>query len=120
MAIHYTSKVDGGILFVTASGFDENLEEVQSYGMGIIGLCKESGVTHVLCDERALEYRLGTIDTYQAGKFISEQAPAVARVAIVCNPGFLSDMGFFEDVVVNRGLALHFFRDIDTAREWLS
>ncbi|NTW68821.1 MAG: hypothetical protein HGB23_03095 [Chlorobiaceae bacterium] len=120
MAIHYTAEVQGEILCVTASGFDENLEDVLNYGMGIIGLCQQSGVTLVLCDETALEYQLGTLDTYEAGKFISEHVPAVARVAIVCNPKFFSDAEFFEDVVVNRGLTLHFSSNIETAKCWLT
>jgi hypothetical protein len=30
----------------------------------------------ILCDERDLEYRLSTVDTYLAGEFISSRAPA--------------------------------------------
>ncbi|EAT58988.1 hypothetical protein [Chlorobium ferrooxidans] len=119
MAIQYTAEVKDDILFVTARGFDENLEDVQNYGRGIIDLCKQSGVTLVLCDETALEYRLGTLDTYEAGKYMSENVPILARVAIVSNPEFFSDAEFFEDVVVNRGLTLRFFSDIDTSMHWL-
>lgn len=120
MAIHYTAEVQGEILCVTASGFDENLEDVLNYGTGIIGLCQQSGVTRVLCDETALEYRLGTLDTYELGKFISEHVPSVARVAIVCNPKFLTMTDFFEDVVVNRGLSFRFFVDFDSSKRWLT
>jgi len=74
----------------------------------------------VFCDETALEYRLGTFDTYQAAEFIAENVPALAKVALVCNAKFMSDASFFEDVVVNRGLTLRFFTDPEVAMRWLS
>ncbi len=119
MSIRYTTRVDGGTLFVTASGFDENLDEVKAYGMGVLGASQQSGVYRVLCDETALEYRLGTFDTYQAGQFLSQHVPAVAKVAIVCHPEYLSDARFFEDVVVNRGLRFRLFIDRECALNWL-
>ena len=120
MGITYTTKIDGDTLLVKTSGFDENLAEVQEYAMGIISACKESGVTHVLCDETELEYRLGTFDTYQAGEFLSTHVPAIVKVAIVCNPAFLSDASFFEDILVNRCLRFRVFTDTQSARQWLN
>jgi hypothetical protein len=120
MAITYTTEVDGETLFVKTSGFDESLAEVEEYAMGIIMACKESGIIHVLCDETELEYRLGTFDTYQAGEFLSTHVPAIVKVAIVCNPAFLSDASFFEDIVVNRCLRFRVFTDTQSARQWLN
>jgi len=119
MSIRFTTRVDGDILRVRASGFDESLADVQGYGMAILDACRLSGATRVLCDETALEYRLGTLDTYQAGEFLATHVPAVAKVAIVCNPASLYDAKFFEDVVVNRGLTLRVFTDTETATRWL-
>jgi hypothetical protein len=119
MAIHFTTTVEGDTLIARASGFDENLEDVQNYGMGLIQACSESGVTRVLCDERELDYRLSTIDTYQAGEFISANAPAVARAAIVCQPKCVADARFWEDVAVNRGLCVRVFTSLDEGRRWL-
>ena len=119
MSIQYTTRVDGDILFVCASGFDESLADVEGYGMGILSASLKRGASRVLCDETALEYRLGTLDTYQAGEFLATHVPAVAKVAIVCNPMFLHDAKFFEDVVVNRGLTLRVFTNTETARRWL-
>jgi hypothetical protein len=48
-----------------------------------------------------------------------KHVPAVAKVAVTCNPAFLPEASFFEDVVVNRGLSLRVFTDIETARTWL-
>jgi hypothetical protein len=119
MAIHFTTTVQDEILFVTASGFDENLAQVQEYGMAIITACLETGVTHILCNEIDLEYRLDIFDTFQAAEFIAANAPHVGRIALVCNPKYLADARFWEDVAVNRGLTARMFKDMDTAILWL-
>lgn len=41
MSINFTFEVDNDLLRVTASGKGDNLEEVQEYGMAIIGACIE-------------------------------------------------------------------------------
>lgn len=119
MAIHFTMDGDGDTLLVNASGFDESLEQVREYGMAIIAACVEGGFTHVFCDERELEYRLATIDTLDAAAFISEHAPRVGKIAIVCDPKGSADARFFEDVAVNRGLTVRAFKDPGGARHWL-
>ncbi|NTV99621.1 MAG: hypothetical protein HGA70_10725 [Chlorobiaceae bacterium] len=119
MGIHYTTNIEGDTLFVRACGFDENLEDVQNYSMGIIQACLEFDAQRVYCDETALEYRLKIVDTYEMGKFLSEAVPKIVKIAIVCNPAFLSDASFFENVVVNRGLQLRMFTDSEAARHWL-
>jgi len=119
MAIRYTTAVEGDTLLVHASGFDESLAEVEEYGLGVIRACQQVGVTRVLCNELELEYRLGTIDTFRAGEFISEHAPAVTRAAIVCNPKQIADARFWETVVVNRGLQVRVFTDTNAAARWL-
>lgn len=119
MAIHYDLTVQGDTLQARAWGFDESLEDVQSYGLALIDACREHGVTRVMCDERELDYRLNTFEHYEAAEFIAQQVPALAKVAIVCNPHCLPAADLYEDVVVNRGLMLRIFTDIDQARAWL-
>ena len=119
MAIHHDLTVKGDTLEARAWGFDESLEDVQSYGLAIIQACREQGVTRVLCDERELEYRLNTFEHYEAAEFIAQQVPAVAKAAIVCNPQSLPAADLYEDVAVNRGLMLRIFTDIDQAWAWL-
>ncbi len=119
MPINFTTTIQGNTLLVTASGFDESLAQVQEYGMAIIAACLQSGVTRILCDEVDLEYRLDTLDTFQAAEFIAANAPHVARIAIVCNPKFIEDARFWEDVAVNRGLTVRMFRDMVAATKWL-
>ena len=119
MAIHHDLTVKGDTLEARAWGFDESLEDVQSYGLAIIQACREQGVTRVFCDERELEYRLNTFEHYEAAEFIAQQVPAVAKAAIVCNPQSLPAADLYEDVAVNRGLMLRIFTDIDQAWAWL-
>jgi hypothetical protein len=120
MAISFTTTIEGCSLIVTASGFDENVNEVQAYGLAIIRACVGNNVTHVMCDETQLEYRLGTVDTYQAATYIAAQAPNVARVALVTRPQSMADARFWETVVVNRGLTARVFADVASARAWLA
>ena len=119
MAIRYEMTVEDDLLFVVASGFDVSLEEVQAYGMAVIGAAVEHQVTRILCDERELEYRLGTMDTFQAAKFLADYAPRVGRSAIVCNADSVRDARFWEDVSRNRGLQAAVFTDLPAARAWL-
>lgn len=120
MGIHYSAKVDGDVLVVTATGFDESADEVRQYGLWVIGEGKRTGVARILCDERELEYRLSTLDTYATAAFIAAEAPRLARVAIVCSPRSMDDARFFENVAVNRGLTVRAFEDIAEARAWVA
>ena len=119
MAIEYSIAVEGDTLLVDAWGFDESLTQVQEYGMALIAACVRYGVTRLLCNELRLEYRLGVVDTYRAAEFIAAEAPAVAWVAIVCDPKQVADACFFEDVAVNRGLTVRVFTELDAATDWL-
>jgi len=119
VAIKYDFSVDGPLLAVRASGFDESLEEVQDYGMAVIGVAVQSRAELILCDERELEYRLGTTETYRAGEYVARMAPRVVRVALVCSQAAYGDGRFWGDVTGNRGMQTRVFTDIDEARAWL-
>jgi len=119
MAISFESTVEDGVLYVTARGRDESMEEVLEYGASLIEKAAEAGVTHVLCDERQLEYALNTMQIFESAKQIAELVPRVAKVAIVCNPRDVDDGRFWETVAVNRGLQVSMGTDIEQARAWL-
>ncbi len=120
MAIEHSARLEGGLLVVKASGFDENIEQVREYGLWIIDEALRLDVTHILCDERDLEYRLSTLDTFAIASYIAEAAPRMAKIALACNPRFMADAVFWENVAVNRGLIVKVFKDIDDARAWLT
>ncbi len=119
MAIHYTMTIDGEMLVVHVSGYDESLADVTNYGMAVIEAGLENGSKYILCDETDLEYRLGTVDIFQAAASLAEHAPRVVKTAIVCNPRFSVDAFFWETVAVNRGVNVRMFSDLDTALSWL-
>lgn len=119
MAIQFTTRIEGALLRVAARGFDESLEEVMAYGNALINLCLIHRLTRVLCDERALEYRLNTLDTYALATWISEQVPHLVRIALVSAPEAAADARFWENVAVNRGLTVRAFQDPDAAERWL-
>jgi len=45
VAIRYEMTVEDDLLFVAASGFDESLDEMEGYGMAVIGAAAEHRVT---------------------------------------------------------------------------
>ena len=119
MAIHYTLSDDEGTLYVQATGFDESLAQVEAYNNAVIQVCTAGGYARVLCDERLLEYRLTTIDTYALADFLVRHGPRAVRLAIVCNAQGLADARFWEDVATNRGALVRVFGDPAAARDWL-
>lgn len=119
MAIQYKTRIEGNALLVHTSGFDESLDEVTGYVMALIELCRTHQLTKVLCDERTLQYRLNTADTYALATFLAEHAPRVGRIAVVCAPEAAADAQFWENVVVNRGLTARAFKDLAAAERWL-
>ncbi len=119
MGIEFNIKSNGDLLHVVARGNDDNLQDVQNYQMAIIQHGLKNNTRYVLCDERDLEYRLNTFDIYESAKYVSEYAPKFVRIALVFNKKYAKDISFFEDVVVNRGLMMRVFDDIDKAKKWL-
>ncbi len=119
MSIRFTTKTEGDLLEVVASGFDDSLAEVNAYGGAIVAAAVQAGARRVLCNELELTYKLSTIDLYDSAKFIATTAPHVARIAIVCRPDFAEDIRFWENTVVNQGLAMKGFHDLAQARAWL-
>lgn len=120
MAINYTMHTEGDLLKVVASGFDENLEDTLGYSLAVVETAIEHRCTRVLCDERELEYRLSTMDTFELANQIAAHAPRLARVALVIGSQNLPNGAFFEDVAVNRGLTVKVFRNLEAACDWLN
>ena len=119
MTIHKTFEVQGNLLFVTAWGKDDSIEDVIAYGQAIIEHAVQHNTSKVLCDERELVYAIKSFDTFKAAKTIAENAPKVAQVAIVTQPEQYDEALYWETVAINRGLYVHFFLSLDEARKWL-
>jgi len=119
MAIIFDTKFEANLLYVVTKGVDESLEEVQHYAASIIEVAKENQTQNVLLDERELEYRLGTVDTYQLAEFTASIAPIIGKVALVPNPKQIDDARFYENVVSNRGVRIKAFKNTNKAIAWL-
>lgn len=121
MAISYQFKViENNILFVKTTGFDRDLDDAKNYGIAIMNKAVEHGTPKILCDEMELEYRLSIVETFHLAKYISKNAPAYAKLAIVTNKVNKFAGDFFANVGNNRGLTINFFSSVDGAKEWLN
>lgn len=119
MAIQYDIQVDGDILRVKTSGFDESLEEAQAYAFAILSAAGEHQVTKVICDETDLKYSLGTVDLYEMATALAKAAPRVIRAALIYHPDQFSDVRFWETVALNCGGQIKIFKDPAVAEEWI-
>lgn len=119
MGIEYEITSHPDLVSVRAWGNDENLEEVQRYGLAVIQACAEHQVNRLLCDERGLEYELSVTDTYRLVEFLAQHAPCVGKAALVCAPKHLPDAFFWETACINRGLFVRAFTSLSEAELWL-
>jgi len=124
MSISFHIRAEGDLLWVTASGRDGGLEDVQRYGMAVLEQAMRLGTTRILCDERDLEYDLDITETFDSARLladaIADQIPDCAKAALVCSPKFLSEARFWSTVAVHRGLTIRAFVNLDEAMAWLA
>ena len=88
MAIDYEFTVEGNTLRSKAAGFDENLLDTLKYSTGIVRACIKHRCDHVLLDERQLEYKLDTGDTFNLAQFVASLVTDLAWVEVDAQ-GFL-------------------------------
>lgn len=74
MGIKYSIKVVDNILWVKASGRDDDINDVIQYGEALIKAAVEPNVARVLCDEKDLAYTIGTLDTFKAAEHIAKKS----------------------------------------------
>lgn len=119
MGIQFRMVVDGEVLMVSAWGRDDGLESVKQYGSAVVEAALSGRCTKVLCDERDLEYGLPDFEVFQYAKFISQIAPPIAQVAIVCAPRGIEEAVFWEKAASKGGLQVCVFPSLDEAERWL-
>ena len=119
MAIKFDHKIIDSRLNIVSSGVDDNLSQVQEYARAILGLAIENDISQICCDERQLEYRLTTLDTYELAEVASKEAKSLKKIVIICNSNYLEDGKFFETVAKNRGLTIFVTSNFDQGQEWL-
>ena len=111
-----SSSVNEGILEIIFAGevTKSIVEKLTIEGVAII---IENGLKNVLVDIRALEVRLGIMDTYSLVRSPYEK-PRV-NWAVVDLPENAEYLKFLETTSLNAGHSIRCFTDIDAAREWL-
>jgi len=92
------------VLYVTASGSHENLQEAMSYLQAIVDAAIAGDCTKVLLDEQEMEYHLTLFDAFRMGSKVARYGGNSVRIALVLQPKYLRDGKFFETVASNRGL----------------
>lgn len=101
------------------SGFDESADEVQAYGLAVADAAKAAGVALVLCDERALDYRIPMGDSFELAKLIAGATRGATRVGIVCAPQHFAAGDFWASVAANRGMKVRIFTEMDAGTTWV-
>lgn len=96
---------------VTKSTFENLLNEADN-------ILRASGAGKVIWDVRALEGRFAYVDVYSRARSYTRHYYDVHN-AIVDLPGNASFASVYETIVVNAGVSLKCFTDMETARSWL-
>mgnify|MGYP006307098779 CR=1 FL=1 len=120
MAIKYRIIPRRNYLHVKASGVDESLEEVARYAQAVIRYAERYRSARILCDERELEYRNSTFDSYQMAESLSNASPTIRKASTVCKSGALQPEILQRPMFLKRGVQLKVTTDMDEAINWLS
>ena len=119
MALDYTIDIDGDLLTVTTSGFDENVDEAVAYGQSVISRCVESQCRKILVNESEMTAVLDKVSQYEMVRQLVSLVPYDLFVAFVVNEDNFEDTSFGVLVAENRGMNIKAFLLLDEAREWL-
>ena len=120
MSIVFGSENKDGYLLITTHGESPEINSLIESATDVITCCKESGYSSILIDERDREYNLTEmLDQYKMANFLSSLDLSKLRIAFVCQEKYQEQIHFLEITAQNRGLAIKFFIDPDSAKRWL-
>ncbi len=119
MALNFTIDIDGDLLTVTTSGFDENVDEAIAYGQSVIKSCVENQCKYILVNESEMTAVLDKVSQYEMVRHLVSLVPYDLSIAFVVNEENHEDAAFGVLVAGNRGMNIKVFMDVDEAREWL-
>ena len=120
MPLEYNFKIDGDLLTVTTSGFDDNVDEAVSYGEDIIRHCLNGKCTKILMDESQVSAVLDRVGQYQMVQRLSSIVPHQLSIALLSAIDNLQDTSFGTLVAENRGIKVRLFTSKENALEWLN
>ncbi len=119
MALDFTIDIDGDLLAVTTSGFDENVDEAVAYGQSVISRCVENQCRKILVNESKMTAVLDKVSQYEMVQHLVSLVPYDLSIAFVVNEDNFEDTSFGVLVAENRGVNIKAFLLVDEAREWL-
>ena len=119
MAISFRVIAEDGFLGIVSAGLCEDLCQLKAYVLAVHKAAMSSGQTRLLVDETDVAYRLGTVDDYHSGCFVSRLSPRPHKIAVLCRPEGWSNAKFWETVAVNRGVSVRVFREQSIAEAWI-
>lgn len=121
MSYELTTEKKDGYLKATVSG-TRSFETVLAFIKDVLTACTKEEAKKLLVDLRAFKGQIDTLEAFMIpDKYFPEleYRKVLARCAII-DLGEYKDRGqFFENVAVNRGFPLRFFREPDEAVQWL-
>lgn len=85
----------------------------------MVNACIKANCTKALFDCRPMTGDLSTMDRFDIAQYGSSAIERTIKIAMLGRDDQLLPDKFFENVAVNRGLALRLFYDIDEAISWL-
>lgn len=111
-----SASANDGIFEIVLTG-KATKNNVEKLAIETAALVIEDGAKTILVDVRALQGRLGVLETYAIVRNPYEK-PKV-KCAVVDLPENMEYIMFLETTSLNAGLLLKCFTDMDTARAWL-
>ena len=108
---------DEKYILVRSSGSPSLIELEESLSK-IAELRQKHNINKILVDSRSRSSQPMVTEIFQGGKLLVEKLGTRARVAILVSE-ITSEHKLFENVTVNRGSTVAFFRNEDSACAWL-
>jgi len=121
MEYAFSSELTDGFVHVRVRG-NSDVATTARYMEDMFHACKKHGCTHLLIEENLEGERLSMGDIFQViAEKIDEIRPTIRVAAFVdvSDRPSVANMDFAEDVIVNRGITVTWFRSVKEAAEWL-
>ena len=121
MDYSFSSELKDGYVHVRIQG-NSDVPTTARYMEDMFRACKEHGCTHLLIEENLEGERLSMGDIFQVISEKIDQLRPTIRVAAfvdVSHGPSIANMEFAENVIVNRGIRVTWFRTVAEAEAWL-
>ena len=121
MEYSFSSELQDGYVHVRVRG-NSDVATTARYIDDMFRACKEHCCTHLLIEEHLEGERISMGDIFQViSEKIDELRPTIRVVAFVdmSERPSVANMEFAENVIVNRGITVTWFRSVEEAAAWL-